>query len=126
MTPWYDGLFHQLYDLMNATGLTPLIAHIDRYWTIQKPERLRKLMGMGLPVQLSAEALLRLTTRSRALKALRTDRTWLLISDCHSLRTRRPNLGEGLALAERKLGSGIRADLEANADELLRKYAVKA
>ena len=125
MTPWYDGLFAQLMDLMNATGLTPVIAHIDRYWHSQKPERLRELLSLGLPTQLSAEMLLRFSTRGTALKYLQSGRAQLLMSDCHDPKNRRPNLRDGLAAAEKKLGADFRTRLEENTDDLLRKYALK-
>ena len=103
MQPWYDGLFSQLYDLISMTGLTPVIAHIDRYWHGQKPARLAELASLGLPTQLSAEALLRLSTRSKALKALRSGQAQYLMSDCHRSSDRKPNLLPGLEVIGRKL-----------------------
>ncbi len=126
MSPWHDGLFRQLMDLMNTTGLTPVIAHIDRYWHSQKPEQLRELLSLGLPTQLSAEMLLRFTTRGEALKCLRSGKAQLLISDCHDPKNRKPNLRAGLAAAEKKLGADFRVRLEENTDDLLRKYALTA
>ena len=120
MEPWYDGLFRQLYDLINTTGLTPVIAHIDRYWSAQKPARLAELYALGLPIQLSAEALLRFPTRSRALKALQKGPAQYLISDCHRIHERKPNLRQGMEMIERKLGGTEREYLSSLTDALLR------
>ena len=119
MQLWYDGLFHQLSDLMNMTGLTPVIAHIDRYWTSQKPERLAELYSLGLPTQLSADTLLHFSLRGRALKFLQSGRAQLLMSDCHGMDSRRPNLQQGMEMIERRLGAPARAHFSARTDELL-------
>ena len=119
MQPWYDGLFSQLYDLINVTGLTPVIAHIDRYWNSQKPTRLAELYALGLPVQLSSEALLRFPTRSRALKALQKGQAQYLMSDCHRIQERSPNLLQGMEIVERKLGSAAREHFSSLTDTLL-------
>ncbi len=123
MQPWYDGLFTQLYDLMNLTGLTPMIAHIDRYWTSQKPARLAELYSLGLPTQLSAEALLRFSTRSRALKELQSGRAQYLMSDCHRIQERKPNILQGMEVIEKRLGTASRRRLETITDSLLRQFA---
>lgn len=125
MHPWYDGLFHQLYDLINATGLTPVIAHIDRYWSSQKPQRMEELLSLELPIQLSAEALLRFPTRGRALKALESGQASYLMSDCHDMLRRRPNLGSGLETVRRKLGEEARRRCAAQTDQLLHTYALE-
>ena len=123
MQPWYDGLFSQLFDLMNVTGLTPVIAHIDRYWSSQKPERMAELRSLGLPTQLSAEALLRFATRRRALQYLQTGRAQYVMSDCHGTDDRKPNLLPGLQILERKLGSRAGAHYASLTDSLLPEYA---
>ena len=123
ITPWSDGLFSQIMDLMNATGLIPVIAHIDRYWGSQRPERLKELLGLGLPTQLSAEMLLHFAGRGKALRELQAGKAQLLMSDCHDLKSRKPNLGEGMAVVEKKLGQRLRRKLEENTDSLLRDFA---
>ena len=123
MQPWYDGLFSQLYDLINVTGLTPVIAHIDRYWSSQKPQRLAELYSLGLPVQLSGEALLRFPTRARALKALQASQAQIIMSDCHNMQHRRPNLRSAMELVGKKLGSRQQQRFTEQTDTLLREYA---
>ena len=124
MQPWYDGLFSQLYDLINVTGLTPIIAHIDRYWSSQKPQRLSELYALGLPMQLSAEALLRFPTRGRALKALQSGQVQYLMSDCHSMNSRKPNLAPALAVVGKRLGEAAMRRCVARTDEMLQEFAL--
>ena len=123
MAPWHHGMFIQIQDLMTSTGLTPVIAHIDRYWNSQKPELLKELYSLGLPNQLSAETLLHFSTRGKALKALQSGLARYLISDCHDLRLRKPNTGDALRIVEKKLGVNTRRRLEEETDEMLQNYA---
>lgn len=123
VAPWRSSMFIQIQNLMTSTGLTPVIVHIDRYWTNQKPELLKELFSLRLPVQLSAETLLHFSTRGKALKALRSGQVRYLMSDCHDPRYRRPNLGQAMAVIEKKLGEDIRRQLEDETDGLLRRYA---
>lgn len=101
---WDDMLFRQIYDLMNCRGITPIIAHIDRYWGMQKKERFEALFSLGVPVQLSAEPLLHFTTRGRALRLIKTGKVQMLISDAHNLTDRQPNLGKAFDVLHKKLG----------------------
>lgn len=102
--PWDDTLFRQIYDLMNCRGITPVIAHIDRYWGTQKKEQFEALFSLGVPVQLSAEPLLHFTTRGRALRLIKTGKVQMLISDAHNLTDRQPNLGKAFDILHKKLG----------------------
>ena len=117
--PWSEDLINKLYDLMSATGLTPVIAHIDRYLDVQKKELLQELYSIGLPMQLSGEALLHLRSREKALKLLRDETAQYVISDCHNLKDRKPNMGMALDVVEKKLGKGKADRLAWLSDRLL-------
>lgn len=102
---WDDTLFRQIYDLMNCRGITPVIAHIDRYWGTQKKEQFETLFSLGVPVQLSAEPLLHFATRGQALRLIKTGKVQMLISDAHNLTNRQPNLGKAFDVLCKKLGT---------------------
>ena len=102
---WDDTLFRQIYDLMNCRGITPVIAHIDRYWGTQKKEQFETLFSLGVPVQLSAEPLLHFTTRGQALRLIKTGKVQMLISDAHDLTDRKPNLGKASDVLRKKLST---------------------
>ena len=54
-----------------------------------------------------------------ALRMLREDRIHLLGSDCHNMRSRKPNLGEAVRLIEKKLGPGALDRVELYGREIL-------
>ena len=118
MAPWDRRMFDELYDFMSHTGLTPVIAHIDRYWQCQSKDAISELLSLGLPVQLSSEALLHFSHRRRALEYLKQGYAQLLMSDCHSLHRRPPNLAEGMRVAEKKLGAELLSALRQQCSDI--------
>ena len=116
--PWTQSLFRDLYGIIDR-GLTPVIAHIDRYWDRQEPEKLRQLCSMGIPIQISAECFLSWGPRGKALNYLKKGMASLLISDCHNLSNRRPNLGQAMKFVQAKLGDRAAQALFDSTDDLL-------
>lgn len=116
--PWTDQLINQLYELPGRTGLTPVIAHIERYLKYQRQQHIEAVLSLGVPVQVSAEPLLHMTQRRPLLRLLKAGRAQLLASDAHDTTARRPNLGEAMDLVRRRLGGAAAASLAANSDGL--------
>ena len=117
--PWTDQLINQLYELPGRTGLTPVLAHLERYLKAQKRSHLEAVLALGVPIQVSAEPLLHLTQRAPVLNLLRTHRAQLIASDAHDLTTRPPNLGQALKTLRRKLGDPYISTLITRTTDLL-------
>lgn len=115
---WNSAMVEQIYDLMTVTGLTPVLAHLDRYYGLQTPQMMREVMDLELPIQLSAEGFLHFMSRGRGLKLLRQC-AHVVASDCHDLTGRKPNLGEAMELIEKKLGSHVTKIMDENARSLV-------
>lgn len=105
-TPWNDGMVNQLCDLMGRTGITPILAHLERYLRIQRREMVEAVLSLELPVQLSSDVLLHTMTRGSALRMLKHGQAHLLASDCHGARRRVPSLGPAMEVVRKKLGEG--------------------
>ena len=102
---WSESMYREIGDIPAKQGLTPIIAHVDRYIgpfrTHGIPERLEKL---PVYVQANAGFFLRSTTRGMALRMLKENRIHLLGSDCHNMSTRVPNLGSAAEVIRKRLG----------------------
>lgn len=101
-SPWTDRMYRELELIYDNHGLTPIIAHVDRY--------LGRFRDYGIPGRLAqlhvlvqANAAFFLED-SRSIKLLRAGQIQLLGSDCHNLSTRRPVLGAAREQIARKLG----------------------
>ena len=114
--PWSDQLVSQLYELPGRTGLTPVIAHIERYLKTQKSQHIEAVLSMGVPVQVSAEPLLHPLRRGAVLRLLRERKAQLLASDAHSPEARPPNLGAAMDVVRRRLGDSKADSLAVRSD----------
>lgn len=103
--PWTESMYRELEEIWSKHDLVPIVAHVDRYIrpfkTHKIPERLAKLPVL---IQANASFFLEKSTASMALRMLKKDRIHLLGSDCHNMRSRKPNLGEAVRLIEKRLG----------------------
>lgn len=95
--PWSEEIWQELALFRQRTGITPILAHLDRYIgpfrTRGIPERLTEL---DVLIQANSSFFLRKTTASLALRLLREEKIHLLGSDCHGIRNRRPDMGPAL------------------------------
>ena len=105
MCRWTEAMYREMENICIRQGLTPIIAHVDRYmkplWTGGIPAHLEQLPVL---VQANAEFFLNRSTRAMALRMLRKGQIHLLGSDCHDLSRRPPNLGAAAELIRRHLG----------------------
>ena len=104
MTSWNDEMFNQLYAIEGRRGITPMIAHFDRYIKMQSKVRIEQLLEMGFPIQISTASLLRFCGRKQVMKLI-AEYSAVPVSDCHNMNTRPPNLGEAAHILKNKLGS---------------------
>lgn len=120
LPPWTDAMYKELEFLCTKQGLTPIIAHVDRYIapfrTFGIPERLEAL---PVYVQANASFFIRKTTSRMALRMLKQDKIHLLGSDCHNMQTRLPNLGEALEVIKKRLGDEAVARINSYEREIL-------
>lgn len=95
--PWTEDMYRELEEIRAYHGLTPIIAHIDRYiepfHTYGIPQ---KLETMPVRVQANASFFLNRRTKNMALKMVKKGQIHLLGSDCHNLTTRPPRLGQAI------------------------------
>lgn len=107
-SPWTNSMFREVEQISVKHGITPVIAHVDRYIgpfrTYGIPERLEELPVL---VQANAGFFLRPSTRRMALRLLQQDKLQLLGSDCHNLSDRAPNLGAAVEYIRRHLGQEV-------------------
>lgn len=102
-TPWNDQMVYQLHELFGRTGITPVIAHLERYLKIQRPEYIQEVLRLGVPIQVSADILLHPMARGGAMKLLRQNQARVVASDCHNCGSRAPRLAAAMDLLRRKL-----------------------
>jgi len=118
--PWSEDIYRELEAIWDKWGITPVVAHIDRYIgpfrTYGIPKRLSQLPVL---VQANAGFFLEKATAGMAMRMLKADQIQLLGSDCHNLTSRKPNLGPAMERIRQKLGEGIVEEINLLASEVL-------
>ena len=102
---WTQSMYREIEGISVKQGITPIIAHIDRY---VRPFKTREIMkhldDLPVLVQANASFFLHPGTKRTALRLLREDRIHLLGSDCHNTSTRLPNMGQAMEVITQHLG----------------------
>lgn len=107
LAPWNENLSRQLYDFMNHTGIMPILAHLERYFPLQKKRQLQEIVALGLPIQISSTPFLHQTTRRTVMNALKDGWAHMVCTDCHDPVQRKPDLKEAMDVIRKKLGDGM-------------------
>ena len=106
MCRWTERMYRELETIRQNQGLTPIIAHLDRYLTpFTAGKTLRQVAELPVMVQVNGDFFLQRNTSKRALRMLERGQIHLLGSDCHNLKDRKPNLGTVRKLIRVKLGN---------------------
>ena len=121
---WTSAMISELISIQGKRGITPIIAHIERYFSLFKSSLLDEMISEGMLVQSNAEAFLNVWTRGRALKLLEVGKIHLLGSDCHNTKKRAPNIAAALEMIEKKLGKDAVRRLCENSEKVLESAEV--
>ena len=112
------AFIEQVLQRMLDQGVTPVLAHVERYLASQDIMQVAEIISLGLPAQITASEFLRLSTRRKALKALNL-RAHVIATDCHNADSRKPCMGQAMDVVARKLGRGTADRLCAMAETLV-------
>ena len=94
---WSPDTVEDLLLLRFFQGLRPIIVHVERCLPMQNRRTVKRLADEGVLFQCNAAFLASYETCKRQIKTLfRNDRMDLIGSDCHNMRTRKPNIGVAL------------------------------
>jgi protein-tyrosine phosphatase len=119
---WTPLVHTSLYALQIA-GVTPVVAHAERYPAVQgNPSLVVELARMGIPVQINAGSLLGdegEQTRQTAENLILAGVGHVLASDGHRIDKRKPLLSEGLARVTELAGEQQALLMEKNAARIV-------
>lgn len=102
---WTDEMAEDIKIIIQKRKITVILAHLERYIKFQKNKDVwEEILSFPVIIQLNGEAFLDWRKRRFALKMLESGRDILLGSDCHNMKTRKPNLEEARAYIRKKLG----------------------
>lgn len=103
-TKWSGWMMDEILELNEDPEIQVVLAHIDRYLSMNHPRVLDEFLENGVLMQANAESFLNWRKRRQLLRMLQQGDIHFLGSDCHSLTSRPPCLGEAVQVIEKKLG----------------------
>ena len=102
MGRWSREILRDVRNMSSAFAITPIIAHVERYWDIEQQDLLEQLLDMDVLVQMNGSCLLDPKTRRMGRKWLKAGMVHLLGTDCHDNFDRPPNLGKAVEYLRKK------------------------
>lgn len=103
LSAWSEYMISEVLNI-SCSGITVVIAHIERSLPRQKKENIWRLIENGVVIQSNASFFNSVVTRGKAMRLLRSGFIHLLGSDCHNLTDRPPAIGSAYEHIEKKLG----------------------
>lgn len=113
---WSSSMVSEILALHGRSGITVMMAHIERYLHYQDDDVWDFLLKRGVIMQSNAEFFTDWRTKRRALKMLRSGKIHVIGSDCHNTKDRTENLGKAFAV----LNDRDRELLEDNEEYIIR------
>lgn len=102
---WNDYTYQALGKLSFSRGITPIIAHIERYMDMQKNDVIDRLIEVDALIQINSGFVTGKGTRRKALSMIKKGMVCYIGSDCHNTTSRKPDIGEAYSIIYNKLGS---------------------
>ena len=118
--PWEASDIEEVETLIEERGYRVLLAHIERYLDLPgNGHRVGELLELPVYAQINAQSLMDWRKRGRLVRMFRDGKAHVLGSDTHGLHRRPPDLAEGRAVLERKLGHEFLDQMDSRGCELL-------
>ena len=103
---WTDRVVEDICAIPSQLGLTPVLAHVERYRGLSQFAKFRyRLADNEVLFQCNAEAFMHGPSCRWALKQLKEGFMDFLGSDCHNLTHRAPKMDTAINIIKKKLGS---------------------
>lgn len=105
MSRWTESMIREVIEMSGRDGIRLILAHIDRYLSLQNKEVWGRLLENGILMQVNASFFSAFATRRKALTLLNEGYIHLLGSDCHNMTSRPPQLGRALDVIQKRFGT---------------------
>lgn len=118
---WGDEVIRTVRGISNVRGLTPILAHIERYLPMQDKDVLERLLDQEILLQMNAARLLHFSSRRQACRLLSNGTVQLLGSDCHNNTSRPQNLAQAVEYLQKKGMEDVLEELSRRSRRIFRE-----
>ncbi len=103
---WTEYTIRELIELSSRGDIRIVLAHIERYYSLQKASVWDRLYDSGILMQVNASFFIGITRR-KALAMLKNNEIHFIGSDCHNVQSRPPQLDRAYEAITKRFGEGI-------------------
>lgn len=104
VTQWTEYMVRELIELSGKGSMQIVLAHVERYLTLQSQALWNRIAESGILLQINAKFLISLRTKRKAIALLKKGSIHFIGSDCHNVTTRPPCIGRAFEVVRKKLG----------------------
>lgn len=112
ISKWTEYTVRELIELSSLQDINLILAHIERYLTLQTSEVQHRLYESGILMQVNASFFVKVTSKRKAIDYLSSGKIHFLGSDCHNMTTRPPELDKAFAYIRKKLGNDFISQMD--------------
>lgn len=116
---WTEYTLRELEELSSNSGLTVVLAHIERYLGLQDSKTFKRLLECGILMQANASFFIGMFSRKKALSLLKNGIIHFIGSDCHNIDKRPPKMDVAFSVIEKKFGKNFISQLNKYSYEVL-------
>lgn len=117
---WTSRMLNDLVILREQEGITPLLAHVERYLSFHNQSAMEDMRQAGCLIQCNASFFLRGLGSFNAMRMMKKGQISLIGSDCHNLGTRPPNLAHAVEKIRARCGEEALERLKRNQTAVLK------
>ena len=99
---WTEYTVRELTDIASSRGIKLILAHVERYLSMQNNAAWNKLYEAGIFMQANASFFADFRTKRKALSFLQSGQVHLIGSDCHNVKHRPPSIGRAYEIIRKK------------------------
>jgi protein-tyrosine phosphatase len=104
MSSWTECMIRELIEMSGRSGIKIVLAHMERYLTLQTQDTWNRILECGILMQANASFFASFSTKRKALTLLKEDNIHFIGSDCHNVTSRPPQISKAFETIKKKLG----------------------
>ena len=121
MTGWTEYMVRELIELSGKSSIRIVLAHIERYLSLQKQAVWERIYDSGILMQVNASFFTTLDSKRKAISLLRKGKIHFVGSDCHNMTSRSPQIGKAFEIIQKKLGDNYLSQMNEYGYSMLAK-----
>ena len=105
MTGWTEYMIRELIELSGKSSIRIVLAHMERYLSLQKQAAWERIYDSGILMQANASFFTTLASKHKAMSLMIEGKIHFVGSDSHNMTSRSPQIGKAFEIIRRRLGN---------------------